>query len=353
MSGSLGEGLFRLTHQIVSLRVDVERKLLEGFTELILMPLVEKSALIRCHCRQSKIQRILVNDIECDYQLLDPLADLTGSRAPGTPEYAEEKYAEALLTASKGELIITLPDAVSTFSLAQQKDPGERKPTVEEADRVDMSEGSDAEEDKDIQLSSMPQKEEKKTSEYQVIRVKIEYRLEDPASGAYFVLPDSQLCPKRPAYMFVWSSYSHARVWVPCFDYWQETTSWEIEFIVGNSNSVICNGELQEEIAMDGDNQGFKRFTYRMDVPCSASQISFAVGPFISLQESSAESITYDALQGNSRELAHTTEFMKKVTFLLQPRLCLSLELMCTLWYWAIYNNFAFFLAIRVCRPLL
>lgn len=317
MSSSLGEGLFKLTHQKVSLRVDVERKLLEGFTEMILMPLVEKTNLIRCHSRQSRIQRVLVNDIECTYQLSDPLADLTGTRAPGTSEYAEEKYAEALLAASKGELIITLPDAVNTFSPAQQKDPSDRKPTVEEADRVDMSEESDAEEDRDIQLSSNIQKGEKMTSVYQTIRVKIEYRLENPASGAYFVLPDSQLCPKRPAYMFVWSSYSHARVWVPCFDYWQETTSWEIEFIVDNGHLAICNGELQEELAIDRDGQAFKRFTYRMDVPCSASQISFAVGPFISLQESSTESITYYALRGKSKELAHTTEFMKKVTFLL------------------------------------
>jgi transcription initiation factor TFIID subunit 2 len=307
MSSTLVGGPFKLTHQKVSLRVDMHHRLLEGFTEMTLLPVVEKVNILRCHSRQCQIQKVCINGVECIYQLEDPLVKLVkGEDAmPTAPENVEQKYAEALNAANQGELTIQLPDSINFFVSTMKDDEAQdEKPShVEESDRVDAED------------THRVKKE--KTSEYQAICVRIDYKLVDPVAGVYFVMPDLHFYPDRVSYMYIWSSYNNARIWVPCFDYWQDTCNWELVFIVDKEYLVICNGELQEEksIVEDEEEQAtWKHVTYRIDIPCSASQIAFALGPFVALQESYAESITYYTLPEKMTELEHTVEFMKKVS---------------------------------------
>jgi transcription initiation factor TFIID subunit 2 len=310
MSSTLVGGPFKLTHQKVSLRVDMQQRLLEGFTEMTLMPFHEKVDILKCHSRQCQIEKVLINGTECTYQLQDPLAEFVrGDAVPAASDDVEEKYADALSAANQGELIIQLPDSMNLFVLSTKDDDtqSEKKSTMEEIDRVDMNEESDVEDNEH-------RSKKENTSKYQTIHVRIDYKLIEPVAGVYFVLPDSHFYPDRLSYMYIWSSYNNARIWVPCFDYWQDTCNWELEFVVDKRYSVICNGELQEERMMDKEQTTQKHVIYRIDVPCSASQIAFALGPFMALQESYTESITYYTLPEHMMELNHTIEFMKKVS---------------------------------------
>jgi aminopeptidase N len=90
----------------------------------------------------------------------------------------------------------------------------------------------------------------KPTKADKLIKVVIEYGVEKPQRGLYFIQPSSDY-PDKPLQVWTQGEDEDSRFWFPCFDYPGQLATSEIKVKVPNNFMAVSNGELisQEEIA--------------------------------------------------------------------------------------------------------
>ena len=89
-------------------------------------------------------------------------------------------------------------------------------------------------------------------AEGKVLKVSVEFSLEDPKGGVHFVLPDASVdgatMAERAAHMFTYGHENCARLWFPCIDTTSEPCTWKLEFTVDESMTAVSCGELLETV---------------------------------------------------------------------------------------------------------
>jgi aminopeptidase N len=89
------------------------------------------------------------------------------------------------------------------------------------------------------------------TAAHQPITIAIEYSVEKPQRGLYFVGPDKHY-PDKPTQVWTQGEDEDSRFWFPCFDYPGQLATSEIRVRVPKQLFAISNGELIETKS-DGD----------------------------------------------------------------------------------------------------
>ncbi|KAJ3296516.1 hypothetical protein HK104_001523 [Borealophlyctis nickersoniae] len=190
------------------------------------------------------------------------------------------------------------------------------------------------------------------------LTIRIDYRLNDPEAGLYFVFPDDEVAPQRHPHMYTHNQASFTRFWMPCIDKSQERCTWEIYCIVPASERdalsprqrenltteagedelpmiAVCSGTLIEQSELPDPRK--RLFSFLVETPVAASSILLAVGPFQQVpieswtkktgqppqvpeedsfdylldESEDAEPVGYSfCLPGREDEVAYTTEFL-------------------------------------------
>ena len=77
----------------------------------------------------------------------------------------------------------------------------------------------------------------------ETIRIIINYGVENPQRGLYFIAPDEHY-PDKPTQVWTQGEDEDSRFWFPCFDYPGQLATSEIKVQVPNNFMAISNGEL-------------------------------------------------------------------------------------------------------------
>ncbi|KAI8050928.1 hypothetical protein BDF22DRAFT_694042 [Syncephalis plumigaleata] len=241
----------------------------EGIVELVVAPNDEKLSEIRLNCRQCHIKSVHVNDKIATFEHVDPLDKLFASASDekqfGVSRIAQVRYrqSERVFEGNQGELHIRLPSDVSIVKIKNEP----MDTTVEEVATVTHKDADTKGED-----------------EYEPLTIRIEYRLSEPQSGLFFVLPDPVAAPSRLPMVYT-SNQRYpgvARLWMPCLDRTDECGIWELTFQNEQDDDsmspvvVACVGEQVEETI--DEQMKWKQVRFEMNVPISAPMISFAIG---------------------------------------------------------------------------
>jgi hypothetical protein len=125
------------------------------------------------------------------------------------------------------------------------------------------------------------------TAQFAPLIVRIEYTLEEPLGGLYFVQPDGAFA-EREACVFTESHHRLARCWMPCFDTLMNHLTWQIELDVPADCMAVCVGDLRRHELSPDEQRKF--FAYELSTPTLACDIGFAVGPFVPLVDPSRPS---------------------------------------------------------------
>ena len=113
-----------------------------------------------------------------------------------------------------------------------------------------------------------------------LLTLTIDYTLDHPQRGLYFVAPSKQY-PEKPTQVWTQGEDEDSRFWFPCFDYPGQLATSELKIKVPEAYTAISNGELLETI-LDGNeiiyhwHQSQVHPTYLM---------TLAVGEFVEIQD--------------------------------------------------------------------
>ncbi|KAL1919293.1 uncharacterized protein VTP21DRAFT_1986 [Calcarisporiella thermophila] len=292
---------FSLNHQQFSLELDFEEKCLRGSTELHVIPLHDKLTHIKLNSRQCRINQVLVNGQETQFEHIDPEEDVLFRDATSNISHHHDyavRYANALKAGERGELTITVPAGMvipcqteNGFSASNFDMPPREEVTSPDA-MTPQSVGTP------LGLSSS----------FETLRIQIDYILENPQIGLQFVDPDPEAAPYRFPHVYTTNQPfpGGVRLWLPCVDNIYEKCTWQMAFVVPKELSrlksgvateeperraalVACSGALVEQILHPSDSS--KRiFHYKLDIPTPAPYIAFAAGPFEMIPLGSLES---------------------------------------------------------------
>lgn len=90
------------------------------------------------------------------------------------------------------------------------------------------------------------------------INLEIQYQVQNPRRGLYFIHPDEHY-PEKPVQVWTQGEDEDSRYWFPCFDYPGQLATSEIRVQVAKPYRVISNGSLIEQKDL-GDQQIFHWF---------------------------------------------------------------------------------------------
>ncbi|XP_071743330.1 transcription initiation factor TFIID subunit 2 [Lepeophtheirus salmonis] len=229
---------YKLIHQLISLTgINFSTKSIIGYVELTLKPSKENLKHIRLNAKQCRVYRVcLNNELEAPFQYCDPILEVFEG---DTPQKNLESFSEAHLSSCNlvdpdlngGELNIRIPsEAYQRGFVSSEK----------------------------------------------LLKVGIEFSLEEPQGGVHFVVPKDEM---SYAHLFTCSyEESASRLWFPCIDTLSELCTWKLEFTVDENMIAVASGDLTETVYTPD----FKRktFHYSLNVPTAAPNIALAVGPF-------------------------------------------------------------------------
>jgi aminopeptidase N len=112
------------------------------------------------------------------------------------------------------------------------------------------------------------------------ITLTIQYRLEQPQRGIYFIGPDKHY-PDKPVQVWTQGEDEDSRFWFPCFDYPGQLSTSEIKVRVPGKYQVVSNGELVE-VKEDGD---YKIHHWHQKQVHPTYLMALAVGEFDVIQD--------------------------------------------------------------------
>ncbi|MHA1983149.1 MAG: M1 family aminopeptidase [Candidatus Hodarchaeales archaeon] len=114
----------------------------------------------------------------------------------------------------------------------------------------------------------------------QAINLTIDYIIDDPKSGLYWILPDPSR-PQRPNQIWTQGESEEARYWLPCIDSPLAVYPTRFTVTVPKGNEVISNGKLlkREDV---GENSVFDWF---QELPHPSYLITLCIGKFASYED--------------------------------------------------------------------
>ncbi|MEL7511220.1 MAG: M1 family metallopeptidase [Cyanobacteria bacterium J06554_3] len=132
--------------------------------------------------------------------------------------------------------------------------------------------------DYDGELLSVTLKNPTKTNKPFVLN--IEYAVETPQRGIYFVGPDEHY-PDKPLQVWTQGEDEDSRFWFPCFDYPGQLATSEIKAQVPKKFTVVSNGELADVTAKGSD----KIYHWKLDKVHPSYLMTLAIGEFEEIKD--------------------------------------------------------------------
>lgn len=108
-------------------------------------------------------------------------------------------------------------------------------------------------------------------------RVRVRYRLGEPAAGLYFSRP-SEAYPDTPYYAATDHETERARHWLPCVDAPAVRPRLDFHLTAESRFTILANGELMGE---EPAHEGFKTAHWRLDFPCPSYLTCFVIGDLV------------------------------------------------------------------------
>ncbi|MGB3766918.1 MAG: M1 family metallopeptidase [Phormidesmis sp.] len=108
----------------------------------------------------------------------------------------------------------------------------------------------------------------------------IEYAVENPQRGIYFIGPD-QHYPDKPVQVWTQGEDEDSRFWFPCFDYPGQLATSEIRVRVPKEYIAVSNGELIETEADGAD----KIYHWKLDKVHPSYLMTLAIGEFAVIED--------------------------------------------------------------------
>lgn len=263
---------FTLTHQLLCITsINFQRRAVMGYVEFDFHVNRTDAKTIKINCKQSRIQKVSVNDVEATFQYNDPSLDLT----------QRDNKSRNLEFLSSCHLIAV--------------------------ESVDPECGYNGE----IAIK-VPSEVHKTLSTQNPVKVCLHFTLEDPQGGIHFVVPDAEgTLKERGAHLYTYGHENSSRLWFPCVDTYSEPCTWKLEFTVDESMIAVSCGDLVETLYTSDRKR--KTFHYVMNIPTAAPNICLAVGPFEVIVDSHMHEVTNFCLPRLSPLLEHTTETLHEV----------------------------------------
>ncbi|MEL7354100.1 MAG: M1 family metallopeptidase [Cyanobacteria bacterium J06560_5] len=132
--------------------------------------------------------------------------------------------------------------------------------------------------DYDGELLSVALKTPTKTNKPFVLN--IEYAVEKPQRGIYFVGPDEHY-PDKPLQVWTQGEDEDSRFWFPCFDYPGQLATSEIKAQVPKKFTVVSNGELADVTTKGSD----KIYHWKLDKVHPSYLMTLAIGEFEEIKD--------------------------------------------------------------------
>ncbi|TRY83311.1 hypothetical protein DNTS_006037 [Danionella cerebrum] len=242
----------------------------EGYVELTIFPTVVNLNRIKLNSKQCRIYRVRVNDLEAPFIYNDPTLEVCHHESKQRNlNYFSSAYTAAVSAvdpdSGNGELSIKVPS-----ELWKQGD------------------------------------------EMKVMKVFVEFSLDQPKGGLHFVVPDVEgSMAERAAHVFSFGNQNSTRFWFPCVDSYSELCTWKLEFTVDASMVAVSCGDLVETVYTNDMRK--KTFHYMLPIPTAAPNISMAVGPFEVLVDPYMHEVTHFCLPQLLPLLKHTMSYLHEV----------------------------------------
>lgn len=132
----------------------------------------------------------------------------------------------------------------------------------------------------------------------QAITIKIDYHLDHPERGLYFVLPNEHY-PHKPTQAWTQGEDEDSRFWFPCFDYPGQLATSEIRVRVPQPFMAISNGELRG-VEDQGDHKIYHWYQPQVH---PTYLMTLAVGEFVELRDEwQGKPVTYYVTPGREAE---------------------------------------------------
>ncbi|GAV02603.1 hypothetical protein RvY_13145 [Ramazzottius varieornatus] len=285
---------FRLLHQLISItHIDFNAKRIVAYTELQIKLLSPDTRNIRLNCKQCKIFGVTIDDeIDAEFSLVDPTLDICqGEKKKKNLDFFSNQNATlSKLTSAdrgEGELTITLPTRP-------------RSPS----------------------LTSLHNSVTTRSHSGDIVKLGVEFVVENPQAGLYFVLPASEDDKKkgpsakkslaeRGCYLFSGGPENSSRLWFPCVDSYAESCPWNIEITVDKDLTAVSCGQLLSTALTPDDTH--KVFSYELTIPTCASHIAIAVGPFEVFTDPNMNEMVHYCLPRLLPSMKHATSYVHQV----------------------------------------
>jgi len=113
-------------------------------------------------------------------------------------------------------------------------------------------------------------------------RVAIDFRVQAPRAGFYFILPDAEH-PDRVPQAWTQGQDEDSHFWFPCHDSPNARTPVRVLATVPEGNVALSNGRLIE--VHDGPEAGTRLFDWRLAEPTATYLVTLVVGPFAEVKQ--------------------------------------------------------------------
>lgn len=345
------EKTYLLAHQNVCItNIDFVNKRINGFVELLFVPLKLKLSRIRLNAKQCQILKLLAKGCHeyqaCNFTYNDPLLEIVPSELQPdgelpAPEKTLKKYntkhQDAVYSTEvdfgNGEIIVQLPDDIqadisegSTFKIFIEYATEEPQsglhfviPEEDQQDnltKVDLA-ASLAGGQTEITTTTATTNASVETPPTTNTAITatcdtpnggtpprtngVESALDSPAQEAQKETqkhpnqqsPKPEVAPATKklkfAHLFTYKNHNSSRLWFPCIDSYGHPCTWILEFTVESHLTVISCGDLIGSYS--SADRRTRTFKYELNVPTSAPNIGFVAGQFDTwLNSSSATS---------------------------------------------------------------
>jgi aminopeptidase N len=121
---------------------------------------------------------------------------------------------------------------------------------------------------------------DQESEKLQNLLLEIQYRVENPTKGIYFIHPDKDY-PNQPWQVWSQGESEESRYWYPCFDYPTQIASTEVKMTIPKNFTGISNGKkISEEIV------GTKKTVHWLqEKPHSTYLVMVAIGEFVCVED--------------------------------------------------------------------
>ncbi|TNN12019.1 Transcription initiation factor TFIID subunit 2 [Schistosoma japonicum] len=265
---SISKRQYRLAHQALCItHIDFEQRLVIGFTQLVIWPTTSTLRRIHINCRQCRIHRILLEIAD------NEPAGFENGRKGRNSGWVIPK---AKLLPSPTDLPILYTDP--TLEICE-RDIKLRTLDSFERRYASVVASTDPDEDAGEVTVRLPSDFWPLVSQKFPFIITIEFSLNKPKSGFYFVVPEGEgSLSERGVHAFTACTPNCSRLWFPCIDC-SEPCTWKIEVTVFEDLVAVAPGELIDAPYYTED-LTHKTYHFFVSQPVAAPYIGLAVGAF-------------------------------------------------------------------------